>query len=161
EGGAVTAERFGEADGLPDGPAMVRLIEDDFVVHTMQGVYRFHPEGQRGSFVPDLELNAAIQPDGASHYVVSGNATDGLWVARERGVEVFRKRSGGGLVNETPPALRIPGIRVRAVYDEGNGVVWIASEEGLFRYDGTMGKSYAEPYHALVRRVQDRGGDVV
>ena len=161
EGGAVTAERFGEADGLPGGPALIWEFGDDFAVHTMEGVYRFRPEGRRGSFVPDLELNAAIQPDGASHYVVSGNATDGLWVARERGVEVFRKRSGGGLVNETPPALRIPGIRVRAVYDEGNGVVWIASEEGLFRYDGTMGKSYAEPYHALVRRVQDRNGDVV
>lgn len=161
EGLEAEVMRYGPAEGLPSGPALVWEYDGNLAFQTMEGLFRLHDDAGRRAFRPDSTLNAAILPDGVTHYVVSGDPVDGLWVAKEREVEVFRRDAGGRLVNQTPPALRIPGIRIRAVFDEGNGVVWVASEEGLFRYDGTMEKTYAEPYHALVRRVRDRSGAIV
>ena len=151
-------QRYGTADGLPDGPVLVWSFGSGVAFHTMQGLYRLEDrtDSDRKTFVPDSVLNAAVRPDGDTHYVVAEGAEGELWIARDRQVELYRPDERGALVDRTPPALHIPGIRVRSVFDEGNGVVWVATEEGLFRYDGTTDKTYAEPYRALVRRVTAR-----
>lgn len=154
---------YGEAEGLPVGPVLVWSSDEELAFPTLDGIYRIEQGvgDATPAFVPDTVLNAVIQPDGDTHFVISEGDEDGIWVARDRQVEVYRRDETGALVDETPPALHIPGIRVRSVYDEGNGVVWVASEEGLFRYDGTLGKTYAEPYQALVRGVHGKDGDLI
>lgn len=64
---------------------------------------------------------------------------DSLWLATARGVLIY---SGGKLINPFKNSLLSTG-EVGDIYRDKNSIIWIASQEGLFRYDGRELKDFS------------------
>ena len=159
DGRVARAETYGERDGLPAGPVSVYWDGEDLLFHAPAGVFRATEKGGHVRFTPDAPINAALEPDGESYFLVDAPRPGRLWILKGGRVSAFNRTTDGAYEDVTPPALRIDGLLHEFLYVEPEtGVVWVAGEQGLIRYDPTVVQDYAVPYAALVREVTV-GGD--
>ncbi|WP_263379687.1 sensor histidine kinase [Granulicella paludicola] len=117
-------------DGLPEN--YVRTIaqrpDGDLLLATSSGLATF--DGLRFKNVP-LEVNGLIDNE-AVNSVLYGKNHD-LWIGTDgRGVLY---RSGSGTVNISERMGRF-NERVRAMHEDAQGVLWIATQNGVERFSG-------------------------
>ena len=154
DGRLVRIEHYGDAAGLPKGHVSVYERGDQVLFPTATGVFRLEAESGRSRFVPDTTLNGMVEAEGEANFLLNIDEAGRLWVVRGGRVRVYAPNASGAFEDVTPPVLHLTGIPDRFLYVEAKrGVVWIAGEQGLLRYDPAAEKDYAVPYTALVRRV--------
>ena len=137
DGGSFRVTAFGEAEGLAPGPATV--VEWDGVrVIQLRGVSR--PVGRPDRFVAD-PAHAELTDE----FSLYSGADGRMWLYRD---DVLRTLSG------TPFSMRMGWAQVETVLEEPTGVVWVGTNDGLFRYDPRVAVP-PRPFPAFVRRVTD------
>ncbi|MGE5340341.1 MAG: ATP-binding protein [Candidatus Omnitrophota bacterium] len=154
--------QYTTAHGLPGNAwNIVRPFHNRLLVATQKGVYegilspgksdyRFEPEQTFGQVIPghyrDLS-NLIIDPKGT------------IWVISGSGIGTIAKDAGGAY-RWNPIPFRVFPIETENIFPDREGIVWVTSESGLFRFDSTLPKNYHMPFHALIRKVT-RGKNTV
>ncbi|MEO9079467.1 MAG: diguanylate cyclase [Rhodanobacter sp.] len=156
------ADRFKAGQGIPAGTVAVIRIDGELRVGTTSGILSFDPVKQR--FEPDPRF--ARMP-GNGHWgmrIVEQDAHGELWMAIEdtdRGV----RQIGGALPDEQgnwrwmpTPLQPLASVNPLSILPESDGVIWIATQQGLFRYAVAPVDGGDAPFSTLLRAISTKEG---
>ena len=140
---APVVEAYSEAEGVRVAPGPLSLVGSRLLMSTREGVFRIeHVAGHRVRLVRDEPF---ADFGGAFSLIQTGR---GLWTTRD-----------GALYSNPAAGFRMAGVQPNDVLVLRSGVAYVASSDGLMRYDPTVPLGRRR-YAAVVRRVTDRRGTV-
>jgi len=159
---SAVVTQYDKQHGLPvlDG-IRVYFFHDNPLFATKEGFYRFDDAQNR--FIPDATLRQYFSDPAREVNLLVEDNHHNIWISATRNnvypVGVFFRQADGGYLWDDIPFRRLPEMAVVSIYPDSNGITWIGGTEGLFRYDGNISQSGAQPFHALIRQVTN-GEDV-
>ena len=162
--GDLEVREYGIADGLPnEGLGNVININNDLTLSTSKGIYKFipgeHSNGiqKRGTFVlKPIYGKEQIRDDfGLIDFFLDRDQT--LWAANSNHFGNVKPDGAGGYAWDTRMSSIFSGAIGRAYLDGDGHTIWIATSNGVYRYDTTIQVDVEQPYNTLIRRVI--GGD--
>lgn len=136
-------EAYGPADGLSVAPGPLSQVGGRLLMSTREGVYHVERAGARIRLVRDTEFERL----GGAYSLFALDDDDDLWTYSD------------GALRSPAAGFEMAGLQPNDLYRDRAGAVWIATADGLMRYDPTIPLG-ARAYPALVRRVTDRQGRV-
>lgn len=152
---------YGPDDGIPPGWAYVSPVGGTLVFHTISGIYRFDEATQPPRFVQDTLLSGRLPyPDGEVFQFMEDHHGN-IWFNNNTTTGIALRQPDGSYAVDTTSLRRMPPVSVFAILPEENGVTWIGTEEGLFRYDPAAAWPPAPGLDVLIRRVVPTKGDSV
>lgn len=169
--GKFRETQFGKNDGLPEGPVTPSVINGSVFFGTSQGIYKFTDELAVKETLPDsLKNNKDFLkgyfssmpplPDEAGKavsFITESNSK--VWICSGNKVG-FLDKSGDVSYNDT----LFRGIdvgKVNLIFPDKENIIWIATNEGLIRYDDKRIKNYKNEYAALIRKITSIRNDSV
>jgi signal transduction histidine kinase/DNA-binding response OmpR family regulator len=140
--------------GLPGGRVYAIEAAGHVMFATEKGIFRFDEE--KKVFIPDQTMGDEFAggPEAKDVFRIAEDKNKHIWVhSQSRNYQVI-PGTGPSFTIYSTPFLRIPVIQVNAIYPDPQGkTTWLASFDGLIRYDGTVKKNYRQPFQTLIRRV--------
>ena len=135
---------FGTDEGLAEGPATVLIRDGRLLVIQQAGVLelRTSADGPRFVRATDSRLTRL-----SGEYGLFEGDNRRLWTYLDTELTAF---------DGSRPALRLRmgWTRVETLYEEPNGVTWVGTNDGLYRYDPRV-PAAPRTFPAFVRRVTD------
>ncbi len=155
-------DRYTTDNGLPSlDQNKVFADEDQVLVATQNNIYKFIEPGRgpdpRIHFVPVEAMNEVLPDDleGASDITKYNENT---WL-------VGPFRTHGMLTRQPDNRFRADSRPFRSIYDQqsgehvdSDGVIWIPTKQGLYRFDANKDKDYDAPFSAIIRGVRTNLG---
>ncbi|MEM7036355.1 MAG: hybrid sensor histidine kinase/response regulator transcription factor [Bacteroidota bacterium] len=124
---------------------------------TQIGLYTFDHKAQR--LQPVTEFGAYFNENSVTHFIpLSENR---YWAASGGNMGELTRGTNGQWAWDTIPFKRLPPTSVRDVLVTPEDIVWIATDDGLFRYDPAVPKDYAAEYFTLIRKVVMAGDSLL
>lgn len=144
-------QRFGPAEGLPEGGAKVFNLKGKLYFASKTGVYSPSPTGDGIRHVPELEMVSL----GGDHNEYSLNeGFDGkVWVNFGKESALLTYHTEDSFSVYKAPFLPFSESNVFTIYPDKDDITWFATGEGLFRYDGKVKKDYEKDFPTLIRSV--------
>jgi diguanylate cyclase (GGDEF)-like protein len=160
-GHPVALERFGVAQGLPEGQTQVARIEGKVRFITAEGIYCFDPSTGRFSADPAF---AGLFPGGPRQITALQQERRGeMWMytadSRSGTKETGRAvRVGMRWRWEVTPLQPIAGIGMSSFHEDPDGTVWLGGDKGLFRYAPDSAPAKNGQFPVLLRKVTGHDG---
>ncbi len=162
----IKIERFGPQNGLPEGWVGPEELHTRILISTAKGLRRFDPATR--TFPPDSSLGAFFADTSRIFYALTEDAQKQIWMVHshqgreEIGVAVPGE-DGSYTWRNTPFSRMSEFGYMNHIYADPDrpGVMWLACEETLVRYDATIPRAAAVDFSALVRRVTMKNDSVV
>lgn len=141
---------FGENDGISAGFVEVIPLKEGIRIGTSNAVLRF----EDNRLVPDFRFASAL-PGGQGAFRIEDADGGGYWAASAKRPLRLVEEAQGGLAVRNTPLLRTPaGSRILDFLEVSPNEVWIATDDGAFRYDPRGGSQGQGSIAARVRRVR-------
>lgn len=137
-------ESYGPEEGMTQAPGPLNLVGDHLLVSTRAGVFRIEPVGRRVRLVRE----AAMAHLGGAYGLFAPTGTD-PWTFLD-----------GRLRSAARTGFELGNLQPNDVVVQRSGVSWIATSDGLLRYDPRV-RLGARGYTAMVRRVTNRDRSVL
>ena len=141
QSGRPRVERFTRANGLSVASGPISRVGDEMRMYSREGVFQIRVEGGRLRLTPVPKFQGV---EGTYGVITLGERS---WLAQDGEFQAV----GGGAADG--PHLR--GVQVIGVSETEGGVLWIATADGLVRYDPRV-RQIGRPAPAFVRAVTDR-----
>jgi DNA-binding response OmpR family regulator/signal transduction histidine kinase len=144
--------RYYTSHGLPPEAVYLSMAAGHMIVSTQKGIFRFDKKNNK--FIPDDTLGKEFADGSRNVYRLSEDRAKNIWFqSLFRTYQAIPRPDGTYHIDEKP-FLRIPKSTMEITYLDPDGViVWLATHEGLIRYDTTVKKNYRRDFRVLVRRV--------
>jgi signal transduction histidine kinase len=155
-------ERYGIAEGLPSLSFLpASNVEGRLNVPSENGILCFDEKSRR--FIPDSAFMRTFPGMPGGIYAMDRGKNDSYWVLleQENGYrQMLWKRTSDGTFQPSPLPFMLPSaFRTEWVYEDEDGVCWISSTGGLFRYDPNEKFLPETRFRASVDRVRLIGND--
>ncbi|HVN57002.1 MAG TPA: SpoIIE family protein phosphatase [Bacteroidales bacterium] len=156
-------ESFRQQDGLPEGSVTPVNLGKNILFETGHGIYGFTDENIVRESLPDsLKNNSKFVkgffspfnefPKYPGESVSSLKETQNkIWACIDNNLAYFDKNDSNRYVDR--PFKGMDAGKITTIYPEGNGISWIGTTEGLYRYDENSDKNYDLRYPCLVRKI--------
>ncbi|MEM6268791.1 MAG: ATP-binding protein [Bacteroidota bacterium] len=150
------------ADSLPAAPMEVdsnhgwraemgvtglRAWRGEMLLNSEIGLHRW--EAEAGQLRPANDFPAAMQAHGVWLFEPLGPNSAFVTTGQTSGVAQWTAAEGWQW--DTTALKYLPTTTIRAVEPEGHGVLWLGTDDGLFRYRRDHQKDYAAPFSVFVR----------
>lgn len=144
-------QRFDEEQGLPKGGVKVFFANGTMFFAKKEGLYRY--DAKNSHFYSDTLFSAISFGGSEEEYSLKEGPQGQLFI--NFGAETVEAIRGTDGRYEIASRMfnGIKGLPNYFMYPESDGVVWIASEKHLIRYDPRITKDYSPSYPALIRKV--------
>ncbi|MDE3246338.1 MAG: hypothetical protein KGN80_09640, partial [Acidobacteriota bacterium] len=159
-------ERFGLEQGLPSlNFNYVFQVGGKPVFATKKGVYSFQEESHR--FVPDPRFDRLFPEAPRWILTIREDSQGRVWMHAQDEVNNVRetgfalRQPDGSYRWEAAPLRRLSESTIEYIFPDDHGVVWLGGSDGLFRYDPRVPKDPAQSYKALLRRVTQKGNQLL
>jgi signal transduction histidine kinase len=156
-------ERFTEKDGLGKGEHRVFLADSQVfaIPSPAKDMLRWEPATRR--FVADNRFLLPVNdPEAVARLQLlpTGDiwAQNGRYAERRQGI--FRRQPDGTYQLDEEPFRGLSRFDLNRNFAEPDGNLWLASNDGLIRFDQRIKPAAPPPFAALVRRVSTGKGDV-
>lgn len=158
---------YGQSAGLPRAEwNMVHCMGDEVIVGTLEGFYKATFAGKPEEEISNLrfiradDFGGELNTDSARIHKVIQGKDQKLWVTSFSFFSYLDRtlKSSDQLI--TAPFKKVDGM-VENFMVEDDGLVWLATTNGIFRYDSELRKDYKAPYQALIRHVVMGKGEMV
>ena len=155
--------RFGQADGLPgnDGNTLC-AIGSRFLVAAQGEIYEAvrsadSTAGKPFRFVPEATFGALLKGENERAEYLFGDGSGSLGVQMESGLAMLIPQPGGSYRLDRTPFREIPTTRNRPLADT-DGIVWVPTDDRLYRFDTRVSKDYDRSVSALISSIDLGGG---
>ncbi len=160
---------FSADRGISGGGVRAYCRPGGVLAATEKGVYHLPLHGTGGgpgslNFSPEPAVMGALagapgdEPVAVRHMGLGPGGA--LLVAAGKRTGLLTGGPEGGYRLHTAPFRKLKGT-VENIFTEKNGVTWLCSSNGLFRFDPVVEKDYGVPFSTLVRRVLLRDNRVL
>lgn len=157
-------QRFTEKDGLEKGENFVGFAAGHVFAAARPAKNILRWDGSVRRFVPDNRFLLPLKDSGARPSWFELPSGD-IWSVNRSSTEqrqgIFHRKADGTYQLEEAPFLRLSGFQNEKVRAEPDGVLWIAGNDGLIRFDQRVKPSGQQSFSALVRRVSYGANDIV
>ncbi|HLP61194.1 MAG TPA: ATP-binding protein, partial [Candidatus Deferrimicrobium sp.] len=152
------------AQGLPENDwNFVHFFNNRLLIATQKGLYEGVPAPGTAKdeylFVPEKTIGQVIPDEYRKLGEITIDEKGTIWVISESGIGTIDKNPDGSYRWNSIPFKKIPHD-VEVVFPDEQGIYWMTSPRGLYRFDSTMPKDYRTPFNALIRKVT-KGRDAV
>lgn len=157
----VDVARYGTAAGLPDGSAQALTINGALRFTTTRGIYRFNEAN--GRFTPDPAF-ATLLPGPPRQLTPVVEDTSGmLWMHAGAGADGSPMTGHAILADshwhwQSTWLQQLDSVGVGNIRNDRDGTVWLASDNGLYRYHRRPGDTPPAPPSTLLRAVRGPDG---
>jgi signal transduction histidine kinase/CheY-like chemotaxis protein len=178
-GSAAIVTHFGEAHGLPsDNRNSVSILDQQLLISTVRGLYRFDPGSQRFSPDPAYQALFTEQPwvrtpardsQGRVWMLTWNNQTGErqagaavpLLTAEHKAEQADHSvPNAAALQWTTAPLYPLADTPLDEILVEAQDVIWFGGAEGIFRFAATENHSKSvnnQQFPPLIRRIQHQG----
>lgn len=164
---SVKAQRLESPAARKGGPGFVSLgrIDGSPRFGTVSNILRFDPRTR--ALVPDERFAALFDSDSRQVQEFDQDAVGSVWmftvdpVRSRKAVEVAVADARGHYHWDLRPLQALSGKTVLTMVCEADGVTWIGTSDGLYRYDARVQSVPARPAPTLLRQVSTSGGHVL
>lgn len=129
--------------------------DDKLFFSTEKGVYEF--DESKNTFLPSSYF-AKQYVDGSKGVVRMVKDYQGdhwlvLYDGNAQWMEKMQKQADAKIAIDSVTLKRLYRTSVEHLYAETDGSMWIASSDGLFRYQAQIKKDHTRKFHAFIRRI--------
>ncbi|HLE56943.1 MAG TPA: triple tyrosine motif-containing protein, partial [Rhodothermia bacterium] len=143
----ATVKTYDESKGLSGSGATMVKIRGDLLAVAVGQIFRFDPSSD--AFLPDTTYPA----EGDDRGGLNQDSLGRVWSNFGGRIAVGTPQADGSLEWDFAKFQRLSDSQPGWVHVDESGIVWIATLDGLVRYDPEFKGSAAPSYQALVRRV--------
>ncbi|MFT5618499.1 MAG: serine phosphatase RsbU (regulator of sigma subunit), partial [Arenicella sp.] len=152
-----SVKSYGEEQGLMSA-AQVELneIDSDLIVSTPEGIVKYISESD--NFQPYTRLGEKYTNSiGVLHTEVTPNGN--IWIhsyeeeKNKEWIEIRFPQPNGDFSYDSLTLRRLADAEIYCIYAERNDITWVASSEGVFRFDARNHTDADIPFNALIREV--------
>ncbi len=164
--GEFTISRYGEEEGLPEGPFIISQYKGPPIVATNRGLFKYKLHEDR--FEPDSSYGTRFADETYYIHRVTEFTDPQIWMVTFS--ETAELKYGVGYLNQisssefewiSAPFARLSEGIIHAIYPDKDGIVWLGGEEGLFRFDYNTGKNYGQDFKAYIRKIELSDGGLI
>ncbi len=137
-------KNYTQADGLSEGGKLVYKIDGE-IYASKNGTYKWISKEDR------FELARSFE----GKDILATRNEGSVWLANDRfsGLTMAKKDEKGEYTLQTGTFRPMAEAVISAVFQEENGLVWIATDEGLVKYDPSSDEEVDPSYQTLIRSV--------
>lgn len=140
-------------------------INNELRFFTSTGVYRF--DGNLEKFVVDTHYAKLFSDGPRLMSLLHEDGQGRLWSSMADENDTFEL--AGAAIADTQgnyhwdgrPMEAIAGMEVSALHVDADGVVWVGTDDGIYRLDSTVPTHYTKPLPVLLSKVSDRAGSLL
>jgi signal transduction histidine kinase/DNA-binding response OmpR family regulator len=155
--------RFDRTDGLPgDDGNFLCFIGGRSLVVAQGEVYEAvrsadATAGRPYCFVPEKTFGAFLRKENERVRCLFGGGSESVGVQTESGLFLLSPQADGTYRRDRAPFREIPSTRNWPLADT-LGIVWVPTDDRLFRYDSRVSKDYDRSVSALISSIDLGGG---
>jgi len=148
--------QYDTSNEVPYGAVRVFMAVNRVMFGTDKGLYRF--DEKRNVFLPDKTLGVEFADGSRNVWRIAEDKNKNIWFSSEnRNFQAIVEPEGIFSLNKKP-FFRIPEVQVNTIYPDADGnTIWFCANDGLIRYDTTIGKKYGHDFSTLIRKVVVNG----
>ena len=143
-------DTYGPDHGLPETGGIPYRIAGRMVAMVRGEAYRFDSAADKFVRAKDLEV---VSTDGGYNDFFLEDRSGRMWISMGREVAVGTTQTDGSISWNSAPFLRLAGSQTGFVYPEADGKVWIATLDGLLKYDPKLSSNTDYAPTVLIRGV--------
>ncbi len=143
-------QKMGRERGLGSGGGpFVANVANKIYFLTDSAIFNYNT--QTGRFVADSTFGTFPNGGGKDQAYIGEDYKKRVWVVLGKTLRIATPLSTGGYKVDSTAFLPISWRTISYVYPEANGIDWICTSDGLFRYDEHRVKNYDLPFKTLLR----------
>ncbi|TAE00462.1 MAG: hypothetical protein EAZ97_05730 [Bacteroidetes bacterium] len=151
-----TIVRYDTLQGLPSmNDIYVHKIDTELIFTNNKGVFRL--DSAQNKFVPHSIFGKQFNSGKMGISYIKEDRNKNLWLRVNDGekdwIDIAIKQPDNTYQMDTITLKRLSRSSLSSIYNENNGVSWLGSVDGLYRYDGQFAGKYNQKFHALIRRI--------
>jgi serine phosphatase RsbU (regulator of sigma subunit)/ligand-binding sensor domain-containing protein len=148
---------YKEDKGLPQSESLHAFeLNGKMYLSNKSNIYQYKSE--LDTIVVATKMNTFLQKKliGVDDFHIDKNH---YWfISNEKGkgsneVKNIQKNADQTYTDLSTPFKRLPECVINAIYPDEDGVLWIATSEGLFTYNPNTKVKYDDPFNTLIRKV--------
>jgi len=156
EGGALdnaktTVEVFGPSQGIKNLVGTVYQARGTTYFLADSSLYVYSKDQKR--FIVDSTFGKFAKEDAVSEFAMVEDSKGRIWLRIGKQTKLATPRPGGGYELSYTPLNSISEYTISTFYPENNGIVWLATTDGLIRYDEKLEKNYDQSFKTILRHI--------
>jgi len=146
----TTSEKLGKDAGMRNAPGVVSATKEKAFFTYDSGFYRFDSQKQR--FIIDNTFGTFSHGGGNIEGFLIEDSTGKIWIRLGKETRLATPQPDGSY--KVKRVLQSISDRANSnFFSEKNGVTWIATSDGLIRYDQNLAEDSAYRFNVLLRRI--------
>jgi signal transduction histidine kinase/CheY-like chemotaxis protein len=150
------AVQFGVKDGLGSGCGAVSVANGVVYFAADSGFYTFNSTSSR--FIKDSTFGQFPNAGGKDESALVEDSLGRIWVRLGKESIVATPQPDHSYKIDETPLIPINERTIAAIYSEKNGITWVATTDGLVRFDGNKEKKHDLPFETLLRKINAGNG---
>jgi signal transduction histidine kinase/ligand-binding sensor domain-containing protein len=128
---------------------------------TSEGIYSIKQKGKRLLLQPDSTFGALFANNSREAINLTEDQHGRIWLTSEFKTGPLEQSQDNAYAWDTIPLSRIPRVDVWTIHPDPEGVVWLGTTEGIYRYNPAVPKSYKTRQHTVLRKVKLSGDSTI
>lgn len=156
---------YTQSDGLPSLKSVLpTAVDGDIVFTTEKGLYIHNTASDRFEAYGKVHplLSDGTQETGIIEKMRDGSILVFPWSNKKHTPGILRHLEDGTYEWMYKPFRKLDKMEFNAVYEDSDGVLWMGTSEGLFRYDRNAdAKNYDADFTAIIRKVTVKNDSII
>jgi len=138
-----------------------KSINGNVYFGTSKGLYSFRKKGNHLQLKPDSTFGGIFASGTREAINLTEDQHGQVWMTSEFKTGPLRKALDNKYVWDTIPLSKVPRVDVWTIYADPEGVVWLGTTEGIFRYNPAVPENYNTQQQTVLRKIKLAGDSIV
>jgi len=147
----TTVEVFGPSQGVKNLVGNVYEAKGTTYFVADSSLYTYAEDQKR--FLPDSSFGRFANGGAASEFAMVEDSRGRVWIRAGKETKLAIPKPGGGYELTYTPLNSISEYTIQNFFPEENGIVWVATTDGLIRYDEKLEKNYDQSFKTILRHI--------
>ncbi|GGK59060.1 adenylate/guanylate cyclase domain-containing protein [Rufibacter glacialis] len=139
----------------------VHALNGNIYLGTSKGVYSLQKTGKGLQLKPDKTFGHRFANGSREAINLTQSPSGQIWLTSEFRTGPLKKNQQNQYLWDTISLRKIPRVDVWTIHPAANGVVYLGTTKGIFRYDPSVPRNYRMPPLMVLRKIKLLGDSIV